>query len=57
MKDSNFCTDNSKLWKFIYKLQKLNPNKKIVLSSEQRFAICNYMNGLPFNKKILKEFI
>jgi hypothetical protein len=57
MKNSNFCTDNSKLWTFIYKLQKTNPNKKIVLTSQQRFAICNYMNGLPYNRQILKEFI
>jgi hypothetical protein len=57
MTNSNFCTDNSTLWTFIYKLQKLNPKKNIVLTSEQRFAICNYMNGKPYNRKILKEFI
>jgi len=57
MENSNFCTDNAKLWKFIYKLKKLNPKKDIILTSEQRFAICNYMNGKPYNREILKEFI
>jgi len=57
MENSNFCTDNAKLWKFIYKLKKLNPKKDIILTSEQRFAMCNYMNGKPYNREILKEFI
>jgi hypothetical protein len=48
---------NSKLWTFIYKLKKTNPHKKIVLTPEQIFAICNYMNGKPYDRKILQEFI
>lgn len=55
--NENACMNNSNLWKFIYKLKKLNPKKDIILTSEQRFALCNYMNGKPYNKKILKEFI
>jgi hypothetical protein len=48
---------NSKLWTFIYKLKKTNPNKNITLTPHQMFAICNYMNGKPYDRKILKEFI
>ena len=51
------CTDNAKLWNFIYKLQKYNNNKNLKLTSEQRFALCNYMNGKPYNKEVLKNFI
>lgn len=51
------CTDNSKLWNFINKLQIYNKNKKLTLTSEQRFSLCNYMNGKPYNRKILKQFI
>ena len=57
MKNSNNCTNNSKLWHLIYKLQRLNPNKKIILTSEQRFQLCNYVNGLPYDRKILTPFI
>ena len=53
----NACTNSSQLWTLIYKLEKLNPGKKIILTSEQRFSLCNYMNGKPYNRKILKEFI
>lgn len=55
--NTNICTQNSKLWHLIYKLQKRNPNKKIILTPEQRLSLCNYMNGKPYNRKILKEFI
>ena len=55
--NNNQCTDNSKLWHFIYKLQIYNKNKNLKLTSEQRFAICNYMNGLSYNRKVLKKFI
>jgi len=57
MNNQNVCTDNSKLWHFIYKLQRTNHNKKLKLTSEQRFSICNYMNGKPYNRKVLKQFI
>jgi hypothetical protein len=50
-------TINSKLWNFIYKLKKLNPDKNIVLTPEQIFSLCNYMNGKPYNREILKEFL
>ena len=52
----NNCTNNTKLWSFIYKLNKIN-NKKNILTSEERFELCNYINGKPFNKKILNKFI
>jgi len=48
---------NAKLWTFINKLKKTNPNKNIVLTPQQIFSICNYMNGKPYDRKILKEFI
>ena len=51
------CTQNGQLWQLIYNLQKTNPNKKIILTSQQRFALCNYMNGKPYNHKVLKPFI
>ena len=51
------CADNSKLWNLIYKLQIYNKNKNLKLTSEQRFALCNYMNGLPYNKKVLQKFL
>ena len=55
--NQNTCTDNSKLWHFIYKLQRTNNNKNLKLTSAQRFSICNYMNGKPYDRKVLKQFI
>lgn len=52
----NSCDQNSNLWKIINKLQKIR-NQKIILTSQQRFALCNYMNGKPYNKKELNSFI
>lgn len=52
----NNCTNNVKLWSFIYKLNKINKIKTI-LTSEERFELCNYINGKAFNKKILSKFI
>jgi hypothetical protein len=51
------CTDNSKFWLFLYKLQKLNGNKPLLLTDSERFNLCNYMNGLPYDRKVLKRFI
>jgi len=51
------CIQNGQLWQLIYKLQKTNGNKKIILTPEQRFALCNYMNGKPYNHKVLEPFI
>ena len=53
----NSCIENAKLWTLVYKLQKANPQKKIVLTSEQRYALCNYMNGRPFDRTVIKEFL
>jgi hypothetical protein len=57
MNNLQSCTNNSKLWHLIYKLQLTNGNKKIILTAQERFNLCNYMNGLPYNKNILKKFI
>jgi hypothetical protein len=56
-KNKNNCTTNGQLWHLIYNLQKANGGKKIVLTSEQRFALCNYMNGKLYNRKVLQPFI
>ena len=50
------CIQNSKLWLTIYKLEKTR-KQKIVLTPIQRYELCNYINGKPYNRKILKEFI
>lgn len=50
------CIQNSGLWKIIIKLQKTR-KEKIILTSQQRFALCNYINGQPYDKKVLKSFI
>jgi hypothetical protein len=55
--NSNFCTIDPNFWTFLYKLQKINGNKKIILTIQERFNLCNYMNGKPYNKKVLKKFI
>ena len=52
----NPCIQNSKLWLTIYKLEKTR-KQKIVLTPLQRYELCNYLNGKPYNRKILKEFI
>jgi len=50
------CIQNSKLWLTIYKLEKTR-KQKIVLTSNQRFQLCNYINGKPYDRKVLKKFI
>jgi hypothetical protein len=50
------CIQNGQLWGLIYKLNKTN-RTKTVLTSEQRYALCNYMSGKPYNRKILSPFI
>lgn len=54
--NNNSCVDNSKLWHLINQLEKVR-KEKIVLTSEQRFQLCNYINGKPYNRKILAPFI
>lgn len=56
MNNKNNCENSSKLWHLIYKLQKVR-KEKIVLTSEQRFQLCNYVNGKPYDRKILAPFI
>ncbi len=51
------CTQSGQLWHLVYNLQQTNGNKKIILTPEQRFALCNYMNGKPYNRKALSPFI
>ena len=53
---NNGCVDNSKLWMLIYKMQKIR-GQKLVLTPEQRFELCNYVNGKPYNKVVLQPFI
>jgi hypothetical protein len=53
----NKCVENSKLWSIINKLKKAHPNKQFNMTPEQRFNLCNYINGKPFNAKLLREFI
>ena len=50
------CIKNSKLWLTIYKLEKTR-KQKIVLTPQQRFQLCNYINGKPYDRKVLKKFI
>jgi hypothetical protein len=52
---NNKCLENQKLWQILYKMRKANNNKDIVLTSSQRFTLCNYINGKPFDKKILNS--
>jgi hypothetical protein len=51
----NNCIENSQLWALIKSLEKRN-NTKIVLTPQQRYALCYYMNGLPFDRKVLAPF-
>jgi hypothetical protein len=51
------CQQNAKLYNLILKLKRLNPNKNLTFTPEQIYNLCNYTNGLPYSKKILKEFI
>ena len=49
------CLENQKLWQVLYKMQRANNNIPIVLTSEQRSTLCNYVYGRPFNKVILQS--
>ncbi len=53
---TNECTQNYKFWQFIYKYNKINKTK-VVLTPAERFNLCNYMNGKPYDKKTLQRFI
>lgn len=53
----NKCVENSKLWSIINKLKKAHPNKEFNMTPEQRFNLCNFISGKPFDAKILREFI
>ncbi len=57
MTTNNDCVQNYRFWHFINNLKKARNNNKIILTPQQRFALCNYMNGLPYNHNVLKEFI
>ena len=55
MNTYNFtCLENSKLWHFIYKFEKIH-KKKLILSPHQRFNLCQYVNGKTFNKSVLNS--
>ena len=49
--------NSSQMWHMIRNLQIANKNNNLYLSAQQINALCNYMNGKPYNRKILKEFI
>ena len=53
---NNKCTENSKLWVFIYKLQKIK-KQNIKLTPIERYNLCNYINGKPYDRVVLKSFI
>lgn len=57
MNNCNNCVNNSKFWHLIFRLQITRHNKNLKLTSQQRFALCNYMNGKPYNKNVLQPFI
>jgi hypothetical protein len=52
----NNYAQNAKLWTLILKLE-IARKQKIVLTPEERFNLCNYMNGKPYSRKVLKNFI
>ena len=52
----NKCTENSKLWHIIYKIEKIK-KIKLNLTPKQRYNLCNFVNGKPFNKKYLQFLI
>jgi uncharacterized protein (UPF0335 family) len=49
------CTQQSKLWRAINQIEKIKKTK-ITLTPEQRYNLCNYLNGKPFDKKVLQPF-
>jgi hypothetical protein len=51
------CLENAKFWQFLRKLELTNPDKKIILTPQERYELCNYFNGLPFNRAVLAPFI
>jgi hypothetical protein len=53
---NNNCANSSKLWTLINHLQKIY-HKQIILTTQQRLELCNYVNGHPFNKVIINDFI
>ena len=55
--NSNDCVQNTKLWNIINKLKKAHPNKSFNMTPLQRFNLCNYISGKPFDAKLLREFI
>jgi len=55
--NQNGCVDNASFWTLIYNLQKTRHVKNLNLTPRQRFALCNYMNGRPFDKKVLQPFL
>ena len=53
----NNCLDNTQLWNIMNQLNKIY-KRKIVLTPQQRFTLCRYVNkNVPFNKKVLNDLI
>ena len=54
---NNQSCNSARLWHLIRNLQIANKNNNLKLSEQQINALCNYMNGRPYNRQILKPFI
>ena len=53
--EQTVCTQQSKLWHAVNQIEKIK-KKKITLTPVQRYNLCNYLNGKPFDKKVLQPF-
>jgi hypothetical protein len=57
MQQVNQQCQSSQLWKLIHKLKIARKNPNLVVTTEQQYQLCNYMNGKPYDRQIIKEFI
>ena len=48
------CIENIRIWHIINKINKIK-KQNLILTSEQRNTLCNYVNKKPFDKKILNS--
>ncbi len=53
---NNRCDPNAyKLWRAVNQIKKKNPNA--TFNGEQLYQLCNFVNGRPFDRNILRPFI
>ena len=57
MPQTSQTNQNAQLWHLIRKLEIARGNKKLIVTTEQQYQLCNYMNGKPYSREILKDFI